>query len=98
GGRGWMGAGEPATLAVNRGGVLESFARSHFPDARVVAVDDNESLPGLLAAKQVDAIVTDSFEVAHFRRPGDASRCEAETQRKVYWVTPPHAAELGPAL
>jgi cyclohexadienyl dehydratase len=98
GGPCWIGAAEPASVAVNRGGVLEGFARARFPGARVVAVDDNESLPGLLAAKQVDAIVTDSFELAHFRRPGDPSRCADETQRKVYWVTPPRAAELGPAL
>jgi len=98
GGPCWIGAAEPATLAVNRGGVLESFARSQFPKAKVRAVDDNESLPGLLAAKQVDAIVTDSFELAHFLRAGDPAQCEAKTQRKVYWVTPAHAVELGPAL
>lgn len=98
GGPCWIGAAEPASLAVNRGGVLEAFARSQFPEAKVVAVDDNESLPTLLAEKQVDAIVTDSFELAHFLRAGDPAQCEAATQRKVYWVTPPHAAELGPAL
>jgi ABC-type amino acid transport substrate-binding protein len=98
GGPCWIGAGEPASVAVNRAGVLEGFARARFPKARVLAVDDNESLPALLASGQVDAIVTDSFELAHFRRPDDASLCAAQTQRKVYWVTPPHAAELGPAL
>jgi chorismate mutase-like protein len=98
GGPCWIGAAEPKSVGVNRGGVLEGFAHARFPNARIEAVDDNESLPDLLAAKQVDAIVTDSFEVAHFRRPGDTSLCVSETYRKVYWVTPARAAELGPAL
>ena len=98
GGPCWIGAAEPATVAVNKGGILEGFARARFPKAKIVAVDENESLPELLAAKQVDAIVTDSFEVTHFRRPGDTALCVAESQRKVYWVTPAKAAELGPAL
>jgi chorismate mutase-like protein len=98
GGPCWIGAAEPATVAVNKGGILEGFARARFPQARVVAVDQNESLPSLLAAKQVDAIVTDSFEVAHFRKPGDTAVCVSQSFRKVYWVTPARAAELGPAL
>ncbi len=98
GGPCWIGPVTPRSVGVNRGGVLEGFARAHFPSARVTTVDDNESLPTLLAEKKVDAIVTDSFELAHFRRPGEHAQCAAETYRKVYWVTPAHAAELGPAL
>jgi cyclohexadienyl dehydratase len=98
GGPCWIGAAEPKSVGVNRGGVLEGFARSRFPQARVVVTDDNASLPQLLASGQVEAIVTDSFEIAHFRRPGDTSLCGAETFRKVYWVTPARADELGPAL
>jgi len=98
GGPCWIGASDPASVAVNRGGVLEGFARARFPKARIVAVDENTSLPALLAAKQVDAIVTDSFEIASFRRPGDTSLCVAEIYRKVYWVTPAVADSLGPAL
>lgn len=98
GGPCWIGPAEPKSVAVNRGGVLEGFARARFPNARIEAVDDNESLPDLLAAKRVDAIVTDSFEIAHFRRPGDTSLCVSQSFRKVYWVTPARAAELGPGL
>ena len=98
GGPCWIGPAEPTSVAVNRGGVLEGFARARFPQARIVAVDDNVSLPSLLADGQVEAIVTDSFEIARFRRPGDTSLCVAESFRKVYWVTPARADELGPAL
>ncbi len=98
GGPCWIGPPEPKSVAVNRGGVLEGFARARFPQARIVAVDDNVSLPTLLADGQVEAIVTDSFEIAHFRRPGDTSLCVAESFRKVYWVAPARADELGTAL
>jgi chorismate mutase-like protein len=98
GGPCWLGAADPATVGVNRGGVLEGFARARFPKARIIAFDQNESLPDLLAAKQVDAIVTDSFEIAHFRRPGDTSVCVTQSFRKVYWVAPGEADALGPAL
>jgi chorismate mutase-like protein len=98
GGPCWIGPAEPASVGVNKGGVLETFARLRFPHAKVVAVDDNGSLPELLASGAVQAIVSDSFEIAHFRRPGDTSLCVAERDRKVEWVAPAQAAELGPAL
>jgi len=98
GGPCWIGAAEPASVGVNKGGALEGFAHLRFPAAKIVAVEDNGSLPDLLAAHTVDAIVTDSFEVAHFRRPGDTSLCVAQSYRKVYWVAPARAAELGRAV
>ena len=98
GGPCWIGASEPAVVGVNRGGVLEAFARARFPKAAIVAVDDNGSLPELLASGKVQAIVTDSFEIAHFRKPGDTSLCVAQSFRKVYWVAPARAEPLGPAL
>jgi chorismate mutase-like protein len=98
GGPCWIGAAEPASVGVNKGGALEGFAHLRFPEARIVAVEENASLPDLLAAHAIDAIVTDSFEIAHFRRPGDTSLCVAQSYRKVYWVAPARAAELGPAL
>jgi cyclohexadienyl dehydratase len=65
-----IGASEPRTrtVAVNRGGVLERFARTRYPAERLRAIDDNRSLPGLLFEGAVDAIVTDSFERAAFER------------------------------
>jgi chorismate mutase-like protein len=97
GGPCWIGVAEPARVGVNRGGVLELFARARFPKAEIVTTDDNAALPDLLASGRVEAIVTDSFEIAHFRKPGDTSLCVAQSFRKVYWVAPGRA-ELGPQL
>jgi ABC-type amino acid transport substrate-binding protein len=89
--------GDPAALrvAVNRGGVLEAWARGQFSERELVIVDDNMSLPLLLAEGRVGAIVTDSFERKAFERPGWASRCEPALSRKVYWVGPALGRELG---
>lgn len=93
-----VGHPSPRRVAVNRGGVLEAWTRKRFPDRELRAVDDNLSLPRLLASRQVDAFVTDSFEVKHFHRDGSAVRCETPRDAKVYWVSPRRAAELGPRL
>lgn len=98
GGPCWIGARTPASLAVNRGGILERWAREQFPDARIRSVDDNRSLPGLLAGGEVEAIVSDSFELPQFARPGQPTRCAPARDRKVYWVAPARAAELGPRI
>jgi len=98
GGPCWIGPTSPKSVAVNRGGVLESFARAHFPAARIEAVDANQTLPARLARGEVEAIVTDSFELGAFARVGQPTHCEPARDRKVWWVTPAHAAELGPAL
>lgn len=92
--------GDPAAarVAVNRGGVLEAWARGHLADRELLTVDDNRSLPELLAQGRVGALVTDSFELHAFERPGWASRCEAPLTRKVYWVGPGRARELGPRI
>ena len=82
-------------VAVNRGGILEAWARGRFSDRELVTVDDNMSLPLLLSEGRVGAIVTDSFERASFARPGWASRCEPALGRKVYWVGPARGRELG---
>ena len=93
--------GNPASgpIAVNRGGVLESWARRRFTADRLVAIDDNLSLPMLLAGGAVGAFVTDSFELSSRPRPAQAAvRCEPERDRKVYWIAPARAAELGPRI
>jgi cyclohexadienyl dehydratase len=82
-------------VAVNLGGVLEAWARSHLADRVLVTVTDNGSLPGLLAEGRVGAIVTDSFELHAFARPGWAARCEPALARKVYWVAPGRGRDLG---
>jgi cyclohexadienyl dehydratase len=89
----------PKRVAVNRGGVLERFARRRFPQAELVALDDNLALGAALASGRADAVVTDSFERAHLGLPADvATRCEPPAERKVIWVAPAHAAALGPWL
>jgi cyclohexadienyl dehydratase len=93
-----IGREAPRRIGVNRGGVLERWARREFEGAELIAVDDNRALPARLAAGEVDAIVTDSFELPAFLRPGDPHRCEPPRDRKVYWIAPARAAELGPRI
>ncbi len=96
-----LGSATPKRVAVNRGGVLERFARQRFRDAEVRAVDRNQALPELLARAEVDAIVTDRFEIAYFRGKREAAwpeACEPPVDRKVFWVAPSRAGDLGPRL
>ena len=93
-----IGATDAQRLGVNHGGVLESWARRAFSGRELVVVDDNQSLPSLLASGQVQAIVTDNFERLAFARPSDAVRCEAPVNQKVYWVAPARAKDVGPRL
>lgn len=89
----------PKRVAVNRGGVLERFARHRFPQTAIHALDDNRALGAALAAGRADAVVTDSFERAWLGLPAGAPvRCEPPADRKVLWVAPARAAELGPHL
>lgn len=92
-----LGDHEGTPVAVNRGGVLEKWARSRWTEPQLITVDDNQSLPGLLATGRVRAIVTDSFELRAFARPGWESTCEPRLTRKVYWIAPGHEA-LGRAI
>ena len=97
-----LGAADPTRLGVNRGGVLERFARARFPRAQIDAVDGNADLGGLLARGEVDAIVTDSFEAPLLTKQRALRElrpiCEPALDRKVYWVAPRRAAELGPRI
>jgi len=89
----------PARVAVNRGGVLERFARARFADAEIIALEDNLALGPMLRHRRVDAIVTDSFERAHLGLPeGLPFACEPKSDRKVLWIAPARAAELGPRI
>src|SRR5262249_18731949 len=97
-----LGASEPTRVGVNRGGVLERFASAHFPHAEIAAVDRNGDLAGLLTRHEVDAIVTDSFEAPHLMKQRALRElrpvCEPALDRKVYWVAPARAGELGPRI
>jgi len=89
----------PRRVAVNRGGILERWTRERFGGgSEITAVDDNLSLPGRLERDEVDAFVTDSFEVEHFGRDGWRRRCEPPLDRKVFWVAPERGDDLGPAV
>lgn len=89
-----LGDAAATRVAVNQGGVLEAWARGRFGDRELVTVQDNTSLPALLAAGRAGAIVTDSFELSVFARPGWAVECEPALWRKVYWVAPQRGPEL----
>lgn len=93
-----LGKPEAHRIAVNHGGILESWARRKFGERELVVVDDNQSLPGLLASGDVEAIVTDSFERRAFQRPGVPAQCEPALAQKVYWVAPLRSKELGPQI
>jgi chorismate mutase len=93
-----VGAADPARVGVNRGGFLERWARGRFRDAQIHTVDDNLSLAPRLVAGELDAFVTDSFELPHVARSDWPSRCEPPLERKVYWIAPQRAATLGPEI
>lgn len=93
-----VGAAAPRRLAVNRGGVLEPWARRRFPGAAILAVGDNASLAERLSRGEVEALVTDSFEAPQVAPPGATVRCEPRRDRKVYWLSPSVAADLAPRL
>ena len=85
-----LGDEQAQRVAVNRGGVLEAWARSRFANRQLVLVDANQTLPELLASGRAGSIVTDSFERKAFERPGWKVRCEPALARKVYWLAPNH--------
>ncbi len=85
-----LGNERAARVAVNRGGVLEAWARAHFAGRELLTVDTNQRLPELLESGRAGAIVTDSFERKVFERPGWSLRCEPALARKVYWLAPDH--------
>lgn len=74
-------------IAVNRGGHLEKVARGRFAKATIQAVDDNQSLPDLLADNRVHAVVTDSLEANTFETEVRVAEVLAR-DRKAYWVSP----------
>jgi len=83
--------GSGLRVAVNRGGHLERVARATLPRARIETLDDNRSLPVVLASGRVDGVVTDSLELASFAAHGGVEPRVARVlsrDRKAYWVSP----------
>jgi len=79
-------ATEDLRVGVNRGH-LERVARSRLPRTTLVPVDDNRLFADLLAADTVDAVVTDTLEVATFTAPFQVA-ARLSQDRKAYWVRP----------
>jgi cyclohexadienyl dehydratase len=83
--------GRGLRVAVNRGGHLERVTRATLPRATVETLDDNRSLPAVLASGRVDGVVTDSLELASFAAHGGVEPRVARIlsrDRKAYWVSP----------
>jgi cyclohexadienyl dehydratase len=55
-------------LAVNRGGTNESFARQHLKKATILLVEQNLSIPELLATGKADVMLTDNLEAVNVAR------------------------------
>ena len=55
-------------IAVNKGGYLERLARAVFRHASLRTTTNNQSLPELVLAAQVDAVISDSAEVRGWLR------------------------------
>jgi cyclohexadienyl dehydratase len=62
---------QPVTIGVNAGGHLERVARARFPSATLLAIANNAAVRAALMEGKLDAAVTDSLEVEHWRRDGD---------------------------
>lgn len=83
--------GRGLRVAVNRGGHLERVTRATLPRATIETLDDNRSLPAVLASGRVDGVVTDSLELASFSAHGGGEPRVAlvlSRDRKAYWVSP----------
>jgi hypothetical protein len=86
GGPCWLGAPTPKSVGVNEGGVLERYARTRFPNARLKVVKENRSLPERFARGEIEAIVTDSFELEIWQRRVRApSHCEPARPQRCGW-------------
>lgn len=75
-------------LAVNAGGHLEQVARARFGQVAIHAIPKNMELPTLVAKKQVEALLTDSFEAPQFlmRHPLLKALPSFGRDRKAYMV------------
>jgi len=77
-------------IAVNRGGHLERVARARFQHARIETRAANDAVRRALAAREVDAVVTDTLEAPHWLagQTGVGRFGPLTRDRKAYWVAP----------
>jgi cyclohexadienyl dehydratase len=86
---------EGVRIAVNRGGHLESVARRHFAHAQLVPLGDNTALQGALAHAEVDAAVSEAFEVHTWSAAPFVTLGPFTHDRKAYVVRREHGDLLG---
>jgi cyclohexadienyl dehydratase len=90
---------QPVTIGVNAGGHLERIARAQFPNATLLAIEDNAAVHTALMEGTLDAVVTDTLEVQQWRNASDdlALIGPFTSDRKAYLVRqerPDLAADL----
>jgi cyclohexadienyl dehydratase len=49
-------------IGLNPGGTNEQFVREHITEAQIIMVEDNLSIPNMVAEGQVDVMITDNVE------------------------------------
>jgi cyclohexadienyl dehydratase len=86
-------------IGVNEGGHLERVARKAFSKATIVTSLDNQAVPEMLLAGEIDALVTDTMEVPHWlKRLEGATALSPFTQDRKAWLVHPEKVELADQL
>ena len=50
----------------NPGGLNEKFARENLPDATLIIHDVNQEIPGLVASREADVMITETMEAGYY--------------------------------
>jgi cyclohexadienyl dehydratase len=85
--------GPEVRVVYNPGGTNETFAKRHFPDARLEEYSDNRTIFDEIAAGRADVMVTDGVEVDYQARRHPGLLCPAAVPdafdhfNKAYWMT-----------
>src|SRR5262249_29972198 len=80
-------------VAVNAGGHLEQVARQRFAHAQLIPVNDNRTLPELLARGDIDAVVSEEIEARTWANGRFVVMVPFTRDRKAY-ALPRDATEL----
>ena len=86
-------------IGVNLGGHLERVTREQFSNAIIVTSSDNQAVPDMLQAGEIDALVTDTLEAPFWlqRLPG-AKTLAPFTQDRKAWLVHSEYPELADKL
>jgi cyclohexadienyl dehydratase len=80
-------------VVFNPGGTNETFAKAHFPDAKLDEYPDNRTIFDEIADRHADVMVTDGAEVDYQARRHPGVLCPAAVPQpfdhfdKAYWMT-----------